>query len=180
MAGWRARAFATLAFALAAPAQTWAMKGPIAQQAMDRAAANPGSREAPLQSERLIELIEHEPPSSRNAPHIDWVTLREERDGGRLYIVQKIGYRSSNGNATNLHFQLASVSRANASVRLSDHAIHAPSARQQRGTYIVARFSCGRFNESYSHVKLATIIDADGERSNTVEFTVGCNLAFTS
>ena len=63
---------------------------------------------------------------------------------------------------------------------MNDHAIYAPSARQQRETFLDARFGCGRFNKNYSHVKRATIIDANGERSNSVEFTVGCNLALTS
>ena len=178
MRGWRAGAFAALTFAVAGQPQARATESPIVQQAGP--STLPGLREAPVQSERSIEIIQREPASSADAPHIDWVTLREERVGGRLFIVQKIGYHSTQGNATKLHFQLVSISRPNAWVRVSNHAINAPSVRQQRGTYLVARFGCGRFNKNYSHVKRATIIDANGERSNSVEFTVGCNLALTS
>jgi hypothetical protein len=38
-------------------------------------------------------------------------------------------------------------------------------------------FRCGPFQKKYSHVTRATIIDADGEHSNSVDFTVSRNLA---
>jgi hypothetical protein len=178
MSRWRTGALAAFAFLVGQP-QAGAMESPIAQMTASPSTI-PGLRESPVQSERSIELIQREPAASADAPHIDWVTLREERDGGRLFIVQKIGYHSTKGSATKLHFQLVSVSRADAGVSVRDHAIYAPRARQQRGTFLIERFSCGRFNKSYSHVKRATIIDADGERSNSVDFTVSCNLALTS
>jgi hypothetical protein len=41
----------------------------------------------------------------------------------------------------------------------------------------VATFRCGRFQKNYSHVTRATIIAADSEHRNSVDFTVSCNLA---
>jgi hypothetical protein len=139
-----------------------------------------GSRPPSSQAERLAEISEREPASSAAAPHIDWVTLREERQDGHVFIVQKIGYHSLKGNANNLHLQLISVSGPDARIRLRDHAIRAPRPRQQRGTFLIVRFDCERLDKSYSYVQQATIMDADSEHSNAVEFAVDCNLAFTS
>jgi len=126
------------------------------------------------------QMIERSAASSPYAPHIDSITLREERIAGRLYIDQQIAYHAEDGNARNLHFELVSVSRTPGKVRVRDHPIRSPAARQQAGTFILARFNCGPFDKNYSHVTRATIFAANGEHSNTVDFTVDCNLAAIS
>lgn len=135
---------------------------------------------AQLRPSKPADIVQRGPASSADAPHIDSVTLREKRTPGKLFIVQEIAFHSAKGNATRLHFSLVSVSTSAARVTVSDHPIKSLSVRQQRGTFIVATFRCGRFQKSYSHVTRATIIDADGEHSNSVDFTVNCNLAAIS
>jgi hypothetical protein len=170
MAGLRARMLAA-----AVICAVTAITSAIAQQATAGSSANPG-----LRSPRPAEIIQRDPPSSSGAPYIQAVTLRGERAGGHLYIVQEIAYRAAKGNATRLRFQLVSVSKTPLKVTVRDHAIRSASARQQRGTFIAVRFRCGPFEKNYSHVTRATILDADGERSNSVDFTVSCNLATIS
>ncbi|HXJ02789.1 MAG TPA: hypothetical protein VNH44_16330 [Micropepsaceae bacterium] len=134
----------------------------------------------PARSAKPAEIIRRGPASSDEAPQIDSIRLREERSPGRLYIVQEISFHANKGNARNLHFELVSVSATAPRVTVRDHVIKSPSARQQRGTFIATRFRCGPFQKNYSHVTRATIIDADGERSNSVDFVVPCNLAVIS
>ena len=98
----------------------------------------------------------------------------------KLFIVEEIAFHSPKGNATKLHFTLVSVLRSAARVTVRDHPIKSPTVRQQRGTFTVASFRCGRFQKNYAHVTRATIIAADGEHSNSVDFTVSCNLAAIS
>jgi len=156
----------------------FAVFGVWAQYAV--AAESTASRPSSSQAEHVAEITQREPASSADAPHIDWLTLREERVGGGVFIIEKVGYHSPKGNANKLHLQLISVSRPDVRPAIRDHAIHAPAPRQQRGTFLVARFDCGHFDKSYSHVERAVVMDAGGERSNAVEFTVDCDLAFTS
>jgi hypothetical protein len=171
-----AGAIFAFAFALAVCSQARALEGSVPSPP----ATSPGSGQPAPKGERFAEIIQREPASSAGAPHIDWVTLQEERRGENIVIVQKIGYHSLKGNANNLRLQLVSVSNADAGVSLSDHAIRAPVPRQQRGTFLLVRHACRRIDMGYSYVARAIIISTDGERSNTVDFTVDCNLAVTS
>jgi hypothetical protein len=157
---------------LSAPAQA---QGPPNPASSSQTRPSP-----PTSSARPAEIVQSGPASSSDAPHIDSITLREERSPGRLYIVQRIAYHTPKGNAVNLHFELVSVSSAAPRVTVRDHAIRSPSARQQRGTFIDVQFRCGPFQKNYSHVTRATIIAADGEHSNSADFTVNCNLAVIS
>lgn len=179
------RALATAVFGLVLSTALAQGQAPAATIAPAQArAASSSNLISPLAAQaapaRPAEIVQSGPPSSADAPHIDSVTLREERSLGRVYIIQEIFYYSPKGNAVKLHFELLSVSSTAARVNVRDWAIRKPKVQQQRGTSIVARFSCGRFQKNYSHFKRATIIDADGEHSNSVDFTVRCNLALIS
>jgi hypothetical protein len=89
----------------------------------------------------------------------------------KAFSVQEIAFHSPKGNATNLHFALVGVLRSAPAVTVRAHSIKSLSARQRGGTIIAATFRCGRFHKNWSHVTRATIIDADGEHSNSVDFT---------
>ena len=132
-----------------------------------------------ISSARRVELVQSGTASSSDAPHIDSLTLYEERISGRIYIAQEFAFHSPKGNATTLHFQVvrASVQRT---IPMQDGTIIRSKQEQQNGTTHTAHFGCGRFQKNYSVVKRATIIGADGEHSNSVDYTVTCNLALTS
>jgi transglutaminase-like putative cysteine protease len=112
--------------------------------------------------------------TSENAPHIDSITLSEDRTANGLFVVQEFVFHSPKGNAATLHFDVVSVSAPAPNIRLTDGKIGSPKDQQQRGAIHVARFNCGPFRNPYSVVKRAMVIDADGEKSNSVDFTVRC------
>ena len=56
----------------------------------------------------------------------------------------------------------------------NDGSIMASSYQQQRGGIHLQRFNCGPFRTPYLVVQRGTMIDADGEKSNTIDFTIKC------
>jgi len=113
--------------------------------------------------------------TSENAPHIDSLSLSEQRNANGLFVAQEFVFHSPKGNAATLHFDVVSISAPAPDIRLTDGTIVNAKDQQQRGAIHVARFNCGPFRTPYSVVKRATLIDADGEKSNSVDFTVHCN-----
>src|ERR1035438_579656 len=106
---------------------------------------------AQVRPAKPADIIQRGPASSADVPRVDSVTLREKRTPGKLFILEEFAFHSPKGNATKLHSTLVSASSSAARVTVRDHPIESPSARQQRGTFTVATFRCGRFPKNYSH-----------------------------
>jgi hypothetical protein len=112
--------------------------------------------------------------TSDTAPHIDSLTLSEDRNQNGVFVVREFVFHSSKGNASTMHFDNISTSSPAPNLRTVEGKIMSSQDQQQRGAIHIARFNCGPFRNPYSVVQRATMIDADGEKSNTIDFTVRC------
>lgn len=112
--------------------------------------------------------------TSENAPHIDSLTISEDRTPNGVAITREIVFHSPKGNASTMHFDIISTSSPAPNIRTNDQKIMTSPDQQQRGAIHVTRFNCGPFRTPYSVVQRGTMIDANGEKSNTIDFTIKC------
>lgn len=113
-------------------------------------------------------------PTSENAPHIDSFTLSQDRTPNGVVVTREIIFHSPKGNAASMHFDVISTSSPAPDIRTNDGKIMSSADQQKRGALYIQRFNCGVFRAPYSVVQRGLIIDADGERSNSIDFTVKC------
>ena len=113
--------------------------------------------------------------SKSGAPIITSISARANvplPNGTVLDIVPEFHYVAPNGNAIVLHREI--VESNNTQVRINNAgAINAPGDAQKRGAVITGGWRCGP-SQYYVTMK-AYIMDADGNHSNTVQYTIHCN-----
>jgi hypothetical protein len=112
--------------------------------------------------------------TSESAPHIDSLTLSEQSGPNGISIAQEFVFHSPKGNGAMLHFDLVSSSSPAPDVRFSDWKVMAAEDLQRRGAVEVTRTYCQPVRMPYSVVRQAVLIDTDGEKSNTVDYTIHC------
>jgi hypothetical protein len=87
-------------------------------------------------------------------------------------IIPEFHFVAPNGNAVLLHRALIETS-ANGFSQSPSAAINTPPDAQKKGAVIVGGFNCNR--GQYYVTQSAYIMDADGNRSNSVRYTIHCN-----
>jgi hypothetical protein len=87
-------------------------------------------------------------------------------------IVPEFHFIAPNGNAVLIHRELVATSANNLHVNPSA-AINIPADAQKQGAVFSGGWTCN--NASYYATMRAWIMDADGNRSNEVQYTVHCN-----
>ena len=112
--------------------------------------------------------------TSDAAPHVDSLTLSQDRTPNGVFVVREFVFHSPKGNASTMHFDIISTSSPAPNLRTVEGKIMSSQDQQQRGAIYIQRFNCGPFRNPYSVVLRGTMIDADGEKSNTIDFTVRC------
>src|SRR5215471_7951825 len=110
--------------------------------------------------------------SKPGAPIITSITARANvmlPNGTTVDIVPEFHYVAPNGNALVLHREI--VDTNNTLVRVNNAApINAPPDAQKRGAVITGGWRCG--SSQYYVTMKAFVMDADGNRSNTVQYTI--------
>ena len=91
-----------------------------------------------------------------------------------MIYVREFGFHSAKGNAATIHFDIVSKSPGAPDIHVVDEKIQAASEQQQGGAFDHDRFECGAVAMPYSIVERVTIIDADGEKSNSIDFPMRC------
>lgn len=87
-------------------------------------------------------------------------------------IIPEFHFVAPNGNAVLLHRELMETNANNFHINPSAP-INVPAEAQKKGAVITGGWSC---NEGRYYAKVsAFIMDADGNRSNTITYTVHCN-----
>lgn len=130
---------------------------------------------APATAAENAPIIPGGPATSKDAPHIDSLRLGYERlpnDG--VVVTEEFVFHSPKGNAATSHLDVISTSRPVPNLRATDGTIEATPDQQQRGALHTRRFTCGRLRTPLAVVERATIIDADGKKSNAIDFTIRC------
>jgi hypothetical protein len=112
--------------------------------------------------------------SKPGAPILQSISARLMRSPAGVVeqLVPDFHYIAPNGNAVVLHREL--VDSSNVQLRINSVApINAPPDVQKRGAVVSGGWHCGP--EQYYATLKAYIMDADGNRSNTVQYTIHCN-----
>jgi len=115
-------------------------------------------------------------PQSPNAPVITDITARTKvilNNGTIMDVIPDFHFIAPNGNAIVIHRQLIETSGAIAQTQLRDAAINIPAEAQKKGATISGGWRCG--TQQYYVTIRATILDADGNRSNPMDYTIHCN-----
>jgi len=87
-------------------------------------------------------------------------------------IIPEFHFIAPNGNAVLLHRDLVETSANDFHLNPAT-AINVPAEAQKRGAVISGGLTCGQ-GQFYSTIS-AYIMDADGNRSNSVKYTLHCN-----
>lgn len=87
-------------------------------------------------------------------------------------IIPEFHFIAPNGNAVVLHSDLVET-RANSFHLTPSVAINVPTEAQKHGAVITHGMTCGQ--APFYATMTAYIIDADGNRSNAVKYTLHCN-----
>lgn len=106
------------------------------------------------------------------------LTLISARLGPRVLnmtpqmIIPEFHFVAPNGNAVLLHRELVTTNANNLHIN-PVAAINIPADAQKNGAVISGGWTCGK--DQYYATMSAYIMDADGNRSNSVRYTVHCN-----
>ena len=142
---------------------------------------------ASAQTETAVPVAKNQPPtitavqpvnpvaSKPGGPVIQSVSAHIP-DMGPLIKVNKIApefhFIAPNGNAVLLHRELVTTSANHVSLNPSE-AINIPADAQKQGAVLSGGWNCNT-NPYYVTLR-AYIMDADGNRSNEVQYTIHCN-----
>ena len=116
------------------------------------------------------------PPSDSSDPTLKSISVRtfvRNRAGNFVDIVPDFHFVAPEGNAIVLHRQLVDTNGTIAQTNLRDATINIPAEAQKKGAIVSGGWKCG--TEVYYVTMRAFIMDADGRRSNPVEYTIHCN-----
>ena len=117
-------------------------------------------------------------PSKPGGPLITSVSVSLPPQSGILtpqiprMIIPEFHFVAPNGNAVVLHSDLVATS-ANSFHLTPAVAINVPADAQKRGAVITHGMTCGQ--APFYATMTAYIMDADGNRSNSVKYTLHCN-----
>jgi hypothetical protein len=139
-----------------------------------------GQTETPVPTEHdppvtMTAIQPDHPASSRpGGPVIQSITANVSASGlmSANMIVPQIHFIDASGNAVLLHREVMETN-ANQMDYNASSVINIPSQAQKRGAVLSGDWNCGT---STYYVRLnAYIMDADGNRSNTIQYTIHCN-----
>ena len=114
--------------------------------------------------------------SSPNAPVLDSITVRYgvRTPIGIVYdLVPDFHFHAPGGNALVLHRELVATNGAIAQTQLANASINVPPNGQKNGAVISGGWRCGV--PIYYVTMRAVILDAEGNRSNSLTYTIHCN-----
>jgi hypothetical protein len=109
------------------------------------------------------------------APILQSVTMRTNvSDGvGTVSVVPDFHFVAPNGNAIVLRRELVDTNGPFAQTQIRSETINTPAEAQKKGAVLSGGWRCGV--AQYYVTLRAYIMDADGNRSNTVQYTIHCN-----
>ncbi len=109
------------------------------------------------------------------APILQSVTMRTNVPNGidTVSVVPDFHFVAPNGNAIVLRRELVDTNAAIAQTQIRSETINTPAEAQKKGAVISGGWRCGV--AQYYVTLRAYIMDADGNRSNTIQYTIHCN-----
>jgi hypothetical protein len=116
------------------------------------------------------------PLNAASAPVLQAVTMRKDVPAGNGLIVSVVPdfhFIAPNGNAIVLRRELVETNGAIAQTQIMSETINIPAEAQRKGAVLSGGWRCGV--AQYYVTLRAYIMDADGNRSNAIEYTIHCN-----
>jgi hypothetical protein len=110
--------------------------------------------------------------AQQSAAVIDSVTLREDISGRYPVIYPEFHFHDPSGTARFIHREVVATN-APKPLSVRDGIIDISANQQIQGATFVGGWPCGA--DSYYVTLRAFILNLDGGRSNTVEYTIHCN-----
>jgi len=113
---------------------------------------------------------------SSDAPILQAVTARtdsREHTGGAFDLIPDFHFVAPNGNAIVLRRELIDTSGSISQTNIANQTINIPPAAQKKGAIVSGGWRCG--TQVYYVTIRATVMDADGNRSNAIQYTIHCN-----
>ena len=109
------------------------------------------------------------------APILQSVSIRTNvSDGlGTVSVVPDFHFIAPNGNAIVLRRELVDTNGPFAQTQIRSETINTPAEAQKKGAVISGGWRCGV--AQYYVTLRAYIMDADGNRSNSLQYTIHCN-----
>src|SRR5580658_6382219 len=109
------------------------------------------------------------------APVLQSVTMRTNvSDGvGTVSVVPDFHFIAPNGNAIVLRRELVETNGPFAQTQIRSETINTPAEAQKKGAVLSGGWRCGV--AQYYVTLRAYIMDADGNRSNALQYTIHCN-----
>jgi hypothetical protein len=116
------------------------------------------------------------PLSAASAPVLQAVTMRMNvplGNGFVMSVVPDFHFMAPNGNAIVLPRELVDTNGAIAQTQIASETINIPAEAQKKGAVLSGGWRCGV--AQYYVTLRAYIMDSDGNRSNSIEYTIHCN-----
>jgi hypothetical protein len=114
--------------------------------------------------------------TSASAPVLQSVTMRMNVPTGNgtvVSVVPDFHFIAPNGNAIVLRRELVDTNGAISQTQIASETINIPAAAQRTGAVLSGGWRCGV--AQYYVTLRAYIMDANGNRSNSIEYTIHCN-----
>ncbi len=116
------------------------------------------------------------PLNSASAPVLQSVTMRTDVPIGNgifMSVVPDFHFIAPNGNAIVLRRELVDTNGAIGQTQIMSETINIPAEAQKKGAVLSGGWRCGV--AQYYVTLRAYIMDSDGNRSNSIEYTIHCN-----
>lgn len=112
---------------------------------------------------------------SAGAPVLQSISMRTNVSNGfgTVSVVPDFHFIAPNGNAIVLRRELVDTNGAIAQTQINSETINIPAEAQKKGAVLSGGWRCGV--AQYYVTLRAYIMDADGNRSNTMQYTIHCN-----
>ncbi len=88
-------------------------------------------------------------------------------------VVPDFHFKAPNGNAVVLRRELVTTTGAFSQTQIANATINIPAEAQKKGAVLSGGWRCGV--NQYAITLRAFILDADGNRSNALRYTIHCN-----
>ena len=105
-------------------------------------------------------------------PVIDSVTMHEDTGGRYPVVYPEFHFHDPSGTVRFIHREVVATSAPKA-IPVKDGVIDISAGQQIKGATYVGGWTCGA--ETYYVTLRAFVLNLDGAKSNTVEYTIHCN-----
>jgi hypothetical protein len=114
--------------------------------------------------------------SGKADPVLQDITWRDNVklcNGNTVDLVPDFHFLAPNGNAVVLRRELVTTSGAFSQTQIANATIDIPAEAQKKGAVMSGGWQCGA--DQYYITLRAFVMDADGNRSNAMRYTIHCN-----